>query len=154
MHFELSNILPPPSSAAVESTGQAKAEAQSRAESQRIEGQAAVEQAQLKAQAGEIEAVSFKKFKNVFRQKYLQEGLCPNIRQNYIPDTNLYRNLSCCVWVKLGRARLTMSPQLTCWRLRRLRKWPALRQQSSRTWSKLWELRTLEELLPLGMTTR
>ena len=45
----------------MESTGQAKAEAQSRAESQRIEGQAAVEQAQLKAQAGEIEAVSFKK---------------------------------------------------------------------------------------------
>ena len=45
-------------SAAVESTGQAKAEAQSRAESARIEGEAAVQQAQLKAEAASIEAVS------------------------------------------------------------------------------------------------
>ena len=44
-------------SAAVESTGQAKAEAQSRAESARIEGEAAVQQAQLKAEAASIEAV-------------------------------------------------------------------------------------------------
>ncbi|XP_023931190.1 major vault protein [Lingula anatina] len=43
-------------SAAVESTGQAKAEAQSRAESARIEGEANVEQAKLKAQAMKIEA--------------------------------------------------------------------------------------------------
>lgn len=43
-------------SAAVESTGQAKAEAQSRAEAARIEGEAAVEQARLKAQAMKIEA--------------------------------------------------------------------------------------------------
>ena len=43
-------------SAAVESSGQAKAEAQSRAESQKIEGEAAVEQAKLKAQALKIEA--------------------------------------------------------------------------------------------------
>lgn len=47
-------------SAAVESTGQAKAEAQSRAEAARIEGEAAVEQAKLKAQAMKIEAVSNK----------------------------------------------------------------------------------------------
>ncbi|KAK7088812.1 major vault protein-like isoform X5 [Littorina saxatilis] len=45
-------------SAAVESTGQAKAEASSRAESSRIEGEAAVEQAKLKAQAMKIEAES------------------------------------------------------------------------------------------------
>ncbi|XP_059146176.1 major vault protein-like isoform X2 [Physella acuta] len=45
-------------SAAVESTGQAKAEAQSRAEASRIEGEAAVEQARLKAQATKIEAES------------------------------------------------------------------------------------------------
>jgi len=45
-------------SAAVESTGQAKAEALSRAEAQRIEGEAAVEQARLKAQAVKIEAES------------------------------------------------------------------------------------------------
>jgi len=45
-------------SAAVESTGQAKAEAQSRAEAARIEGEAAVEQAKLKAEAMKIEAVS------------------------------------------------------------------------------------------------
>lgn len=44
-------------SAAVESTGQAKAEAQSRAEAARIEGEAAVEQAKLKAEATKIEAV-------------------------------------------------------------------------------------------------
>ena len=46
-------------SAAVESTGQAKAEAQSRAEAAKIEGEAAVEQAKLKAEASKIEAVSF-----------------------------------------------------------------------------------------------
>ncbi len=45
-------------SAAVESTGQAKAEAQSHAEAAKIEGEAAVEQAKLKAQASKIEAVS------------------------------------------------------------------------------------------------
>lgn len=43
-------------SAAVESTGQAKAEAQSRAEAARIEGEAAVEQARLKSQALNIES--------------------------------------------------------------------------------------------------
>ena len=42
-------------SAAVESTGQATAEAQSRAEAARIEGEAAVKQAELKAQALKIE---------------------------------------------------------------------------------------------------
>lgn len=45
-------------SAAVESTGQAKAEAQSRAEAARIEGETAVQQAKLKAEAAKIEAVS------------------------------------------------------------------------------------------------
>ena len=45
-------------SSAVESTGQAKAEAQSRAEAARIEGQAAVEQAKLKAEAMRIESES------------------------------------------------------------------------------------------------
>jgi major vault protein len=45
-------------SAAVESTGQAKAEAQSRAEAARIEGEAAVDQAKLKAQAMKIESES------------------------------------------------------------------------------------------------
>jgi len=45
-------------SAAVESTGQAKAEAQSRAEAARIEGEASVEQARLKAQAMKIESES------------------------------------------------------------------------------------------------
>lgn len=45
-------------SAAVESTGQAKAEASARAEAAQIEGEAAVKQAQLRAQAAEIEAAS------------------------------------------------------------------------------------------------
>uniref|UniRef100_A0AAY4C1P6 Major vault protein n=1 Tax=Denticeps clupeoides TaxID=299321 RepID=A0AAY4C1P6_9TELE len=43
-------------SAAVESTGAAKAEAQSRAEAARIQGEAAVEEAKLKAEAQRIEA--------------------------------------------------------------------------------------------------
>ncbi|XP_055050311.2 major vault protein [Misgurnus anguillicaudatus] len=43
-------------SAAVESTGAAKAEAQSRAEAARIQGEAAVEEAKLKAEAQQIEA--------------------------------------------------------------------------------------------------
>lgn len=43
-------------SAAVESTGQAKAEAQSRAEASRIEGEAAVDQARLKSEALTIES--------------------------------------------------------------------------------------------------
>ncbi|XP_068605818.1 LOW QUALITY PROTEIN: major vault protein [Brachionichthys hirsutus] len=43
-------------SAAVESTGAAKAEAQSRAEAARIQGEAAVNEAKLKAEAQEIEA--------------------------------------------------------------------------------------------------
>ena len=42
----------------MESTGQAKAEAQSHAEAARIEGEAAVQQAKLKAEAAKIEAVS------------------------------------------------------------------------------------------------
>ena len=42
----------------MESTGQAKAEAQSRAEAAKIEGKSAVEQAKLKAEASKIEAVS------------------------------------------------------------------------------------------------
>ncbi|XP_060883368.1 major vault protein [Labrus mixtus] len=45
-------------SAAVESTGAAKAEAQSRAEAARIQGEAAVNEAQLKAEAQRIEAES------------------------------------------------------------------------------------------------
>lgn len=51
-------------SAAVESTGQAKAEAQSRAEAARIEGEAAVQQAKLKAEAAKIEAVSLHHYYN------------------------------------------------------------------------------------------
>lgn len=46
----------------MESTGQAKAEAQSRAEAARIEGEAAVQQAKLKAEAAKIEAVSLHPF--------------------------------------------------------------------------------------------
>lgn len=45
-------------SAAVESTGQSKAEAQSRAEAAKIEGEAAVDQARLKAEASAIETES------------------------------------------------------------------------------------------------
>eukprot|EP00064_Thunnus_orientalis_P019666 superscaffoldBa00005019_g19792 len=48
--------LPVCFSAAVESTGAAKAEAQSRAEAARIQGEAAVNEAKLKAEAQRIEA--------------------------------------------------------------------------------------------------
>lgn len=47
----------PTPSAAVESTGAAKAEAQSRAEAARIQGEAAVQEAKLKVEALRIEAV-------------------------------------------------------------------------------------------------
>ena len=40
----------------MESTGQAKAEAQSQAEAAKIEGEAAVEQAKLKAEASKIDS--------------------------------------------------------------------------------------------------
>ena len=43
----------------MESTRQAKAEAQSRAEAAKIKGEAAVEQAKLKAQASKIEGCEF-----------------------------------------------------------------------------------------------
>ena len=55
---DFSSNFSSPRSAAVESTGQATAEAKSRAEAQKIEGEAAVEQAKLTAQANNIEAVS------------------------------------------------------------------------------------------------
>jgi len=63
-------------SAAVESTGQAKAEAQSRAEAARIEGEAAVQQAQLKSNAASIEADSELKRLTAAREaetKYIKE---------------------------------------------------------------------------------
>lgn len=49
---------PTPRSTAVESTGTAKAEAESRAEALRIEGEGSVLQAKLKAEALAIETVS------------------------------------------------------------------------------------------------
>lgn len=56
-------------SAAVESTGQASAEAKARAESQQIEGEAAVKQAQLKAEATKIKCES-----ELAQQKLQQEA--------------------------------------------------------------------------------
>jgi len=63
-------------SAAIESTGQAKAEAQSRAEAARIEGEAAVEQARLKAEATNIQsAAELQQLTNAREAelKYIQE---------------------------------------------------------------------------------
>lgn len=59
-------------SAAVESTGAAKAEAQSRAEAARIQGEAAVEEAKLKVEAQRIEAVclSFSSYLSVHAFPY------------------------------------------------------------------------------------
>lgn len=59
-------------SAAVESTGQAKAEALSRAESSKIEGQAAVDQSRLKAEAQNIEGESELKRINEARKGELE----------------------------------------------------------------------------------
>lgn len=56
-------------SAAVESTGQASAEAKARAESQQIEGEASVKQAQLKAEATKIKCES-----ELAQQKFQQEA--------------------------------------------------------------------------------
>lgn len=53
----MSSASPVLVSAAVESTGAATAEAQSRAEAARIQGEAAVNEAKLKAEAQSIEAV-------------------------------------------------------------------------------------------------
>ena len=63
-------------SAAVESTGQAKAEAQSRAEAAKIEGEAAVEQAKLKAQASKIEAVSLGHLDGKLKELFFYTTLC------------------------------------------------------------------------------
>ena len=63
-------------SAAVESTGQAKAEAQSRAQAAKIEGEAAVDQAKLKAQALGIETEAELKRLQQAREaelKYMEE---------------------------------------------------------------------------------
>ena len=65
-------------SAAVESTGQAKAEAQSRAEAARIEGEANVEQAKLKAEAGKIEAVSI--LTSILKNSWFREVPCYKTR--------------------------------------------------------------------------
>ena len=51
-------VLFPRNELVTESTGQAKAEAQSRAKAAKIEGEAAVEQVKLKAEPSKIEAVS------------------------------------------------------------------------------------------------
>ena len=61
----------------MESTGQAKAEAQSRAKAAKIEGDAAVEQAKLKAEASQIEAVSWNlnSFHNDLCAHYMWPGL-------------------------------------------------------------------------------
>ena len=70
MHYTVTRVFPVLIfllflSAAVESTGQAKAEAQSRAEAAKIEGEAAVEQARLKSQASKIEAVSYREDREI-----------------------------------------------------------------------------------------
>lgn len=64
-------------SAAVESTGAAKAEAQSRAEAARIQGEAAVEEAKLKVEAQRIEAVSHPSYS-------AYECITPNIIQSTV----------------------------------------------------------------------
>ncbi|GFO30231.1 major vault protein [Plakobranchus ocellatus] len=70
-------------SAAVESTGQAKAEAQSRAEASRIEGETAVEQAKLKAEAMAIEAEAELKRLSQAREAELEYVVAQDKQQIY-----------------------------------------------------------------------
>lgn len=67
----------------MESSGQAKAEAQSRAEAAKIEGTAAVDQAKLKAEALKIEAVSIKYY-------YFITNLISHITQLMVQGFELY----------------------------------------------------------------
>ncbi|CAF0933467.1 unnamed protein product [Didymodactylos carnosus] len=76
-------------SAAVESTGQAKAEAQSRAESTRIEGEAAVDQARLKAEASKIEAEA-----ELNRLKLAREAEVKYMREQNELEINKKQNMS------------------------------------------------------------
>lgn len=115
-------------SAAVESTGQAKAEAQSRAEAAKIEGQAAVEQARLKAQASKIEAVGWTQH---------------NTRSKVNNDCNYNRSLSWNDSRLHARQRPNSFGNRMSWRLPRLVKWPTLRHRSLRIWWMPLDLRPL-----------
>ncbi|CAF1217001.1 unnamed protein product, partial [Didymodactylos carnosus] len=76
-------------SAAVESTGHAKADAQSRAESARIEGESTVEQARLKAEASRIEAEA-----ELERLKVLHEAEIKFLKQQNEHEINKKQHLS------------------------------------------------------------
>lgn len=123
-------------SAAVESTGQAKAEAQSRAEASKIEGEAAVEQAKLKAQASKIEAVSY----------YLL-----SIRDLIV---SFSRNLS--LNVSRGHVKLksSTSENKMNWRFQNLVSSLILRPQNSEVWLMPLELILLQPFLRLDQKCR
>ena len=105
-------------SAAVESTGQAKAEAQSRAEAARIEGEAAVEQADLKAQAMKIEAQSELERLTQAREaemKYIREQNELEIsktREMSDIETGKFNNMVTAIGADTIRAIATSGPEM------------------------------------------
>ncbi len=105
-------------SAAVESTGQAKAEAQSRAEAAKIEGEAAVEQADLKAQAMKIEAQSELERLTQAREaemKYIKEQNDLEIskaREMSEIETGKFKNMVGAIGAETIRAIATSGPEM------------------------------------------
>ncbi|XP_072164009.1 major vault protein [Diadema setosum] len=105
-------------SAAVESTGQAKAEAQSRAEAARIEGEAAVEQARLKAEAAKIESESELQRLTSAREaetKYIREQNTLEVtkaKQMADIDTEKFRNMVQAIGADTIRSIATAGPEM------------------------------------------
>ena len=105
-------------SAAVESTGQAKAEAQSRAEAQKIEGEAAVEAARLKAAAAKIEADSELERLTLARNaelNYTKEMNVVEIKKNLDVvdiETNKFKNMVDAIGAQTLKDMATAGPEL------------------------------------------
>ena len=105
-------------SAAVESTGQAKAEAQSRAEAQKIEGEAAVEAARLKAAAAKIEADSELDRLTLARNAeldYTKEMNVVEIKKNLDVvdiETNKFKNMVDAIGAQTLKDMATAGPEL------------------------------------------
>lgn len=105
-------------SAAVESTGQAKAEAQSRAEAARIEGEAAVEQAKLKAEAMKIEAeADLGRLRNareaeIVYQREQNELEISKTRELADIDTSKFKNMVDAIGATTLQAMATAGPDM------------------------------------------
>lgn len=105
-------------SAAVESTGQAKAEAQSRAEALKIEGEAAVEQAKLRAMAQKIEADAELERLNHARDAelaFIKEQNAVDIKKNLETtdiETNKFKEMVNAIGADTLRHMATAGPEM------------------------------------------